>query len=255
IGLKKQDRFIFNIHEVEKNLSEKEIRKYLLKLPEDHPEDSFPGDEFEASITKVLRKKPAELSEDFYKKAFGPETSITNESELRQNLRENLQRYFDQECSKLLDLELVRKIVHDSGMRFPDAFLTKWLQASYTEWADKTGHDLEHELLHFKEGLAWKLLREHIVETRQLNLKYEELTHAVIEEMKTQYPGIQLPDESWQELARRTLQDKEKSMHYFIEAQNRKALEWIRSQIQVEEAEVSLDEFRDKVKQINAHNH
>ncbi|MGB4969192.1 MAG: trigger factor [Saprospiraceae bacterium] len=254
-GLKKGDVFDLNVEEIEKNLSEKEIRKYLLKIPDDQSEDFKPGNFYRATITKVMRKTPAELSEELYKKAFGPDTVITNETELRASLRTNLEAYFDNECSKFLDIELVKKFVHESGMNYPDQFLIKWLQATYPEWAEKQGHELEHELYHFKEGMSWRILRDKILEEGSLTLKYEDVAEIVIAEMKNQYPGIQLPDQSWQELAKRTLSDKEKSMHYFVEAQNQKALQWIKDNISLSNAEITLDEFRDKVKEINAHNH
>lgn len=255
LGLKKSDQFEFNIHEVETNLSQKDINKYLLKLPEDQADVVIPGDHFQGTIVKIMRKKPAELNDDFYKKAFGPETTITNETELRQNLRQNLESYFDKECAKLLDIELVKKMVKHSGMKFPDQFLVKWLKATYEEWQSKEGHELEHELLHFKEGMSWKILREKILMEQNFNIKYEDVANIVIGEIKTQYPAIQLPDETWHELAKRSLSDKEKSMHYFIEAQNQKVLDWLKKEVKQTEESVSLEKFREKVKQINEHHH
>ncbi len=255
LGLKKTDSFHFNIHEVEKNLSEKDVAKYLLKIPEDQPTENLPGETYQGTISKVLRKQPAELTDDLFKKAFGPDTTVTNESELRQNLRQNLENYFDKECDKLLDIELVKKMVKHSGMKFPDQFLVKWLKGTYEEWNAKEGHDLEHELLHFKEGMCWKILREKIFEEQNLNVKYEDLASLVIAEIKNQYPAIQLPDESWNELVKRSLANKEKSMHYYIEAQNQKVLDWLKPQINLIEETVSLEKFREKVKQINEHHH
>lgn len=255
LGLKKTDSFHFNIHEVEKNLSEKDVAKYLLKIPEDQPTENLPGENYQGIISKVLRKQPAELTDDLFKKAFGPDTTVTNESELRQNLRQNLENYFDKECDKLLDIELVKKMVKHSGMKFPDQFLVKWLKGTYEEWNAKEGHDLEHELLHFKEGMCWKILREKIIEEQNLNVKYEDLASLVITEIKNQYPAIQLPDESWNELVKRSLSNKEKSMHYYIEAQNQKVLDWLKPQINLIEETVSLEKFREKVKQINEHHH
>jgi trigger factor len=254
-GLRKSDKFKFNIREVENNLSDKDIAKYLLKTPEGDEGFEMPGDHYEGTITKVLRKQKAELNEGFYKKAFGPDTTIANEIELRQNLRDNLQTYFDKECDKLFDIELVKKLVKQSALKYPDQFLIKWLKATYEEWQHKEGHDLEHELYHFKEGLSWKILREKILDEQEFKITYEDVSGLVIAEIKNQYPAIQLPDESWQELAKRTMSDKEKSMHYFVEAQNQKVLNWLKSQINIVEQEISLDEFRDKVKQINEHHH
>lgn len=255
LGLRKSDHFYFNIREVESNLSDKDVDKYLLKLPENHPEFQRPGDHYKGTLIKVLRRIPAELTEEFYKKAFGPTTQISNEEELRSNLRNSLQQYFDKECDKLLDIELVKKIVKVSNLKYPDEFLLKWLKASYDEWAKKEAHDVEHEYYHFKEGMSWKLIREKIADEQQFNITYEEISSIVISELKNQYPGIQLSDDHWNEFAKRSLGNKEKAMHYYIEAQNQKVLEWIKKQIEVREETITLDAFREKIKQINEHHH
>ena len=239
--------------EVEKNLSEEDVKKYLLKIS---PEDSQkPGNIFEGRIIKVMRRQAATLSEDFYKKVFGPQSTINNEEELRSNIRTNLQSYFDVECTKLLDIELVKQIVQRAALNLPDAFLIKWLQQSYEEWRNKDGHDLDHSMLHFKEGMAWNLIRDKIIADNKIQVEVSDIIELVIGEMKNQYPGVQLPDESWQELAKRTLGNKEKATQYYVEEQNRKVLEWMKQQIQIQENLISLDQFRDKVKALNEHHH
>jgi len=252
-GLKKSDSFIFNMDEVEKNLTETDIRKYLLKLSPEAIET--PGNTFEGKIVKVMRRQAATLSEEFYKKAFGPQSTITSEEELRSNIRTNLQSYFDLECKKLMDIELVKQMVQRAGLKLPEAFLVKWLQQSYEEWHNKEGHELEHAMLHFKEGMAWNLIRDQIIVDYKIEVEVSDIIELVIGEMKNQYPGVQLPDESWQELAKRTLGNKEKATQYYVEEQNRKALEWIKQQIQIQEDPISLDQFRDKVKALNEHHH
>jgi len=252
-GLKKSDSFVFNMDEVEKNLTQDDIKKYLLKINPDAAET--PGNTFEGKILKVMRKQAATLSEEFYKKAFGPQSEVNSEEELRANIRTNLQSYFDVECIKLLDIELVKHMVKRAALNLPEAFLIKWLQQSYEEWRSKEGHELEHSMLHFKEGMAWNLIRDQIIVDHQIEVQVNDIIDLVISEMKNQYPGVQLPDESWQELAKRTLGNKEKATQYYVEEQNRKALEWIKQQIQIQEESISLDQFRDKVKALNEHHH
>ncbi len=255
LGKKKDHGFDFNIREVELDLSEEHLEKYLLKIPEGESGLIKPGNEFRGQIVKVLRRKPAEITEELFKKAFGPETPIKSESDLRSELRKNLENYFEAECKKLVDIELVQNIVKHSGMFFPDTFLVKWLQASYKEWAEKSGHELEHALYHFKEGMVWRLVRDKIAQEQQLNVTYDELIEAVIEDLKMQYQGFQLPDEAWKDLAKRGLDNQEKAMHYYVEAQNKKALAWLTGQIELKEEVISLDDFREKVRKINEHNH
>jgi hypothetical protein len=128
---------------------------------------------------------------------------------------------------------MVKKLVKFSEMKYPDQFLIKWLKSSYEEWKDKEGHELEHQLLHFKESMSWKIIRERIMDKEGIKVNIDDVYEAVIHEMQLQYPGIQLPLESWKELARRTLSDKEKSMHYFVEGQNRKVIGWLKEKMKI----------------------
>ena len=99
------------------------------------------------------------------------------------------------------------------------------------------------------------MVRDKIAQEQQLNVTYDELIEAVIEDLKMQYQGFQLPDEAWKDLAKRGLDNQEKAMHYYVEAQNKKALAWLTGQIELKEEVISLDDFREKVRKINEHNH
>jgi trigger factor len=248
------DTIRFNVFKIEKDLSYEHVRKYFLNI-EANNEDVHTGEWFEGIITKVSRRTQAEMDEEFFKKAFGQASEITNEAEARISIRSNIESYFGQETDKLLDIELVQNVVKKVNLYFPDTFLTKWLQASYEEWKKKSDHDLKHDLMHFKEGLSWKLIREAISSKANVKVEYPEIEQHAIQQMKAQYPGIQLPEESWKEFANRSLSNKDKAYEQFVEVLNNKVLAWLKEKVDIQNLEINLENFRQKVKEINSHDH
>ncbi|MBK9108318.1 MAG: hypothetical protein IPM92_08075 [Saprospiraceae bacterium] len=247
--------FHFNIQEVEKNLSEKDIRKYFLKIPEDQDQEIVVSNHFQGSIFEISRKHPAELNEELYIKAFGDTTDIRDEQALRDRFRADVEKYFDSESDKYLELELVKEIVDQSGLNLPDAFLKKWLQLAFEEWKGKSEHDLEHDYFHYREHMLWKLIRDAITVEQKLEINYNDVVDAVMEEMAQYYPIHQLSESMKADFVKRIIDNQEKAMKYYTSAQNKKVLQWIRNHINPTIEKISLESFREKIVHLNSHQH
>jgi len=243
----------FNIRTVEKNLDEKTIRKYFLKLTDDD-EKAF-EDMFEGKISKISRKQAAELGPDLYTKAFGPNHTIQSEDDLRAELRKNLSAYYEKECDKILEIELIKNLNSELNLQFPDDFLKKWLTLSFEEWSKKSKSQFDHDLIHFKEGLSWQMIRNNVIQNQQIQIHYEDLVEAVINQFKSSYPGLNFSDDQWKDIAANTLKDKEKANEFYTNALNDKTFQWLRDHATIAEKEISLEDFRTLVKKLNEHNH
>ena len=243
----------FNIRSVEKNLDEKTIRKYFLKL-EDKDDRAF-EDMFEGQISKISRKQAAELGPDLYAKAFGPNHTIQSEEDLRSELKKNLSAYYEKECDKIVEIELIKKLNAELNLHFPDDFLKKWLSLSFEEWSKKSKSQFDHDLIHFKEGLSWQMIRNNVIQNQQIQIHYEDLVDAVINQFKSSYPGLNFSDDQWKDIAANTLKDKEKANEFYTNALNDKTFQWLRDHANITEKEISLEDFRSLVKKLNEHNH
>ncbi|MDQ3141970.1 MAG: trigger factor family protein [Bacteroidota bacterium] len=250
VGKMKNDVLEINIRQIEKTASDEDIRKYFLKLED---KETLFNDAFQAIIKKILRQEEAVMDEEFYKKAFGPNTSVTNEEDAKNEIRKNLDAYFAMECDKLLEIELVKKVQATANLKFPDLFLKKWLKQNFEEWKQEDSHEMEHKYYHFREGISWRLVRDHIANDQQFNVNAEEVYRVVIREMRRNFPGVNLPEESWVQLAQRALKDKDKSIEYYTEVLNEKAIQWLKNNLTISRAEISLDDFRERVKKMNSH--
>lgn len=247
--------FHFNIREVEKNTDEASVRKYLLKIPQDQMEQLVVGDIFEGTLVEIKRKVPAELNEALYLKAFGPDSEIREENQLREHFRKMYEKHFDEESNNLLDLELVRAMVKTADLQYPDEFMAKWLKRTYNEWEKLSGHELEHELYHFKENMGWRLIREKIIKDKAIAIEYQDLVDAVLAELSKSFPVDQLSPEVQANFVRRMIDSEEKAMKYLADVQTRKALDWIKNQLTFAAEDVTMETFKEKVKHLHSHNH
>ena len=171
-GKNAEELIRFNIRSVEKNLDEKTIRKYFLKL-EDKDDRAF-EDMFEGQISKISRKQAAELGPDLYAKAFGPNHTTQSEEDLRSELKKNLSAYYEKECDKIVEIELIKKLNAELNLHFPDDLLKKWLSLSFEEWSKKSKSQFDHDLIHFKEGLSWQMIRNNVIQNQQIQIHYED---------------------------------------------------------------------------------
>ena len=155
-----------------------------------------------------------------YAKAFGPNHTIQSEDDLRSELKKNLSAYYEKECDKIVEIELIKKLNAELNLHFPDEFLKKWLSLSFEEWSKKSKSQF-----------------------------------AVINQFKSSYPGLNFSDDQWKDIAANTLKDKEKANEFYTNALNDKTFQWLRDHATITEKEISLEDFRSLVKKLNEHNH
>ncbi|MEP7196832.1 MAG: trigger factor family protein [Saprospiraceae bacterium] len=247
------DKFNINIHQVENNQDDKTTRKYFLKL-EDSDIRQY-NDEFSAEIIKISRKVKGVPGEELYKKAFGPETEVNSEESLRSQLRKDIGEFYKIEADRFMDVELSKKISSFDELKYPDAFLKNWLSSAFEEWKAKSSADFDHDLIHFKEGLNWQLFKKTILEKVELKVELEDIKHLIVSKYQAQIPGLNFTDEQWSQVAMNVLKDKEKAQEFYTQAQNSKMLFWLKEQVNKVETAINLDDFREKVKELNKHEH
>ena len=119
------DTIVFDVFKLE-NKDKDYIRKYILKVPADNDQEI--GDMFTARIAEVSRIVPAEMNEDFFS-SFGDE-SVKDESSLREFLKNDIKKYYDQQAEKFMYREIMDYLVDNNQIDLPEEFLKKYLKAS-----------------------------------------------------------------------------------------------------------------------------
>jgi len=243
--------FDFEIGKIDPSMEEKSIRKYFLKLADG--DNRAYNAQFRFRIKSLKRYHKAEIGEELFKNLYGPQEEYNSVEDFENRIQDGMVKYYDVECEKILEIDLNKALFKNMALPFPDDFLKKWLRSSFEEWANKKPSTFDHDLYHFKEGLTWQLIRDQITAEQNIRPSVDEVVNSWINQMRSSYPGLDFPMAQWYEFAARALKDEAKYRQALLGVVNDRCFEWLKTQVQVQEKPVSIEEFREKVKSINSH--
>lgn len=184
---KKGDTVRLNARELEDNPKEDMYRKYILNMPEG--DDRQVGDQFEAVIENVSRVAPAELTDEYLQKTFGPE--IKTESEALEALKKDVVRFYEMRANALVMRDIQKRLLELNRFGLPETFLKRWL-ASNNEKLSPT--QIEEEFEPFAENLRWSLLRDKLTEQFGINIDAEAVRDVFRARVRS-YFQVDLPDD------------------------------------------------------------
>jgi len=244
------DSIRFNINELEEDRDEEYIRKYYLNLEED--DERAYNDTFEATIEEVSRIAPAELNQEFFDKAFG-EGNVTSEEEAREHLRDQMAQFYNRQAEALVSREIQERLIEQNEMEFPEDFLKRWMKAANEGVTDET---VEKEFANFRESLKWSLIRNELVERFGIEITEDDIVTAAKQRIMNYFGGQMMPgmEEVVNSTAMRMLQDEKQVDQLSQEVLNDRVFEVLLEKVTLEEKKVSLEEFEEEVKKVQAQN-
>lgn len=206
----------------------------------------------ELKIDSVHTLDKAELNEDLFKKAY-PSKEINSEEEFRKAIEEDEQSYWDKAANNYLNHNLLH-LLTEIPVSLPEDFLKRSI--SGTAGGDQvTKEEKENSYKSLADQLKWSMITEKIIKDQNLTISREELRKDAAEELKNYFGGANLMggDENWlDEYVDRLLADQKQTEQRMDKLMSEKVFDWARTQIKVEEKEISQDDFQ---KEIEDHQH
>jgi trigger factor len=244
-GKQKSDSLDVNLFDVIDRERDAVI-KHVLELKDGAPEGM--GDRFRLTIEKVNRSQKAALTQEFFDKIFGP-GKVSNEEEALTKLKEELSAYFSKSADEKLKSDIVELLISGSNISLPDDFLKRWIRSSNEK--PITDEDLEQEYPAFARNLRWSLISNKIGRDNDLQADMEDIKAFSREEMRKQLamynPGGQAVEDEYLEMLNNSMLSKEDHVKKSYEgAMEQKLFTFIKSQLNVEQKTVSLDEFLER---------
>lgn len=203
--------------------------------------------DFEMTVSEIIIMKPAELGDEFYKNAFGPQAKIENEEQYKQNLTQMIAAQFAPSSQEVFQLT-ARKYLMDTyadSVKVPEDFLKRYLLLENPELtAEKLNEDFDKYVV---PDVKWQLIRDEV--SKKLDIKITEadmleVASAAARRQFAQYGLTNLPEESYAEYGQKLLADKKTRQSLASTAATVKFFDAIRAAISVEAKEVSVDELR-----------
>ena len=238
VGAAKEGVVVFNPKKAFEN--EAEISS-LLKISKEQAKEL--ASDFQMTIKEITRYKEAELNQELFDKAFG-EGTIKSEEEFKQKLTEEIKTSLvvDSDYKFMIDAKemLVKKL---GDLKFPDAFLKRWLLAS---GENKTAESIDEQYPQMIGELKWHLIKEKIAKDKEIKVEESDLigfAKKAAQAQFAQYGMMGLPDEMLENYAKEMLKKEDAVRNMVDRVMDEKILAVVKSSIKLSNKKISLDGF------------
>lgn len=248
LNVSKGETITFDIREVFP-----EDTDIALVVGKKHDEVAEISGEFQFTVQDIQRHKPAEMNQDFFDKVFGKD-EVKSEEEFKQKVKETLQENYQRETENLLLRDIRDYYVDNTTIDIPDNFLKKWLLTKYE--GQVTEEQVEQEFEDYIKELKWSLISNKIAEEKEVKVEHEDVkaqAREIIENQLGQSGLLQQLGDNLDMFVDNYLKGDNGNnyMNVFNQARSEKILDVIKENITIEEQEVTVDEFKDKVNKNN----
>lgn len=219
------------------------VAKNVLGLAEGEPEAM--GSRFRIALTKIGRMEKTDLGEEFYGRVYGPGV-IADEADFRSRLRNDIQKYFDQQAANRFHNDLSQYVLDHVNMELPADFLKRWIRL--TNEKPVTAEQVEADYPNFERGLRWTLISNRIGRDHDIKAESDELHAHSRNELRKQLEmynpaGTSISDEDLDNINRGMMSREDHVKKTYETVMEQKLFAWLEQAVTVEEKEVTLDEF------------
>ncbi len=134
--------------------------------------------EWEYTVTKVERKKQAELNQEFFDKILGKE-KVASEKEFKDYFKDSLSRQMKDYANTLLHNEIKAQLLKDATFELPEDFLKNRLYEYGKSQAKKLGKPqidtTDKNLLEMINSVRWEVIYNKIGRDAQIEVTTEEI--------------------------------------------------------------------------------
>jgi trigger factor len=217
--------------------------KQLLKLDDLQAEELT--SDFELTISKVNTFVPADLNEDLFKKAMGPESDVTTIEQFREKIAEDLKVNLGYSSDYRFLVDTKEILTNYIAMKLPEEFLKRWLVYSNEKI---TREQVDEEFSHFVKDLEWTLIRSRLAKDNNIRVGEADVTELARETAMMQfrqYGMFNVPDEYLDNYAKSILKNEEER-HRLVEKKSEiMVLDFIKANAEIEVKKVTQKAFDD----------
>lgn len=238
IGAKVGDEFVIDPKEVSKGASDlaamlgitKEVAETLESL-------------FNFTITEIRQMVPAEVNQELFDKIFG-EGKVSSEDELKNKIREDLERMFSNDSDRVFDNTVTEKLIAETSIELPEAFLKRWILATNRE--GMTAEKLDADFDNYRKSLKWQLIQNKLIRENSLQVDPVEAIQYMKSLMANQYAQYGLPappDEELDKYAKNALSNREEANRIYDNLYHGKVVSVIKGAVKLNEKVLSYEQF------------
>lgn len=239
LGAKNNTVVIFNPNKAYDG-AEAEIAS-LLKI--DKSKVAETTSDFSFEIKEITRHKDAEMNQELFDKVFG-EGIVTSEEEFKNKIVEALtEQYVPQSDFKFLEDAREMLVGKVGELKFADSILKRWLLVANEK---NTPEKVEEDYPQIIKDLTYHLIKESIVKDNEIKVEdadVETFAKRVAKSQFAQYGMLSVPEDVLDNYAKDMLKNKQTLQNIIERAVEEKIAVWLKEQVELEEKEVSTEEF------------
>ena len=160
---------------------EKNVLK-VLKIT-DQPLEEGNQYEYDVTISSIGRITPAELNEDFFKKAY-PDGNITTKEQLEKSCAEQIEKQWKDYTDRQFMNDAIGVLLDSVNISFPDEFIKRYILLTQK---DMTAEKLEEKYADYQKSFKWQLIENKLVKDNNLNVTQDDVKNYVRNFFMTNY--------------------------------------------------------------------
>jgi len=199
--------------------------------------------EVKLTIEEVNKREMATLNQELFDKLFG-EGVVTSEEQLRQKIKEDAEKQFEQQADQVLLNTVVESLIENTKFDLPGEFLTKWIQKGGEK--ELTAEEAKEEYARSEKGLRYQLIEGKLMAENNLRVTFEELktfTKSMIAAQMAQYGQMTPAEEEMDSIAARILANEEEVKRLSEQLNSQKLLQYFKDNAKLKVKELSYDKF------------
>ena len=139
--------------------------------------------EYDVTISSIGRITPAELNEDFFKKAY-PDGNITTKEQLEKSCAEQIEKQWKDYTDRQFMNDAIGVLLDSVNISFPDEFIKRYILLTQK---DMTAEKLEEKYADYQKSFKWQLIENKLVKDNNLNVSQDDVKNYVRNFFMTNY--------------------------------------------------------------------
>jgi trigger factor len=250
MGAKKGDAFIIQLSTA---FDDKEREWVLGDLGLDKNDPAAAGQYFRMNLVKIGLVEPRAMEEAFFKEVY-PAKDIKTEADFRNEIRQEIKGYWDNQSRNHLQHELYHVLLEQTQMDFPETFLRRWMMNGGEE--PKSAEQVEAEFPTFRNQLRWTLVSDKIVQDQNISVAREEIKEQMRQQVMGYFGSMSLDGNfDWLDsYIERMMKDEQQVESTYRRIITEKIFQWAETQVVPETKAISVEDFT-KILKEHEHHH
>ena len=237
-GKKVDDKIIVDFKDM--FTSAENLKKFLKKSDENFDENTLSSEE--VTITSIGRVNPAEMNEEFFKKAF-PDGAITSVKEFENIAAQQIEAQWKQETDRKFMNDAITLLIQNIPMELPEDFIKRYILRNN---AEITEEQLTQEWEKYIDSFKWQLIESKLAKEENVEVTLDEIKNHIRNFYYQNYfMQFNLADveERLNQMAEEAVKDKKQVKQLYDQLFDLKMMALLQSKMNLEELTGDFNQF------------